>query len=119
LNTKNNPYRYRVAFYFSNNNSPTLLDTTSAASSVRLDSLPVANAIQLNWRANVPWSNDNQPHYVYRESRSQPGVFNIIAEVPVQAPPSYLYTDDGVDRYPADGTQTLTLSADSTYCYKV
>lgn len=119
LNTKDVVYRYRLEFYFTNNNTLTLLDTSSAASSVRLDSLPVVNAIDLKWRANVPWSNENQTHVVYRESRTQPGTFKIIAQVPVQGPATFTYRDDGQDRFTADGTDTLTLSADSVYCYKV
>jgi gliding motility-associated-like protein len=119
LNTKDLVYRYRLEFYFTINNTLTLLDTTSAASSVRLESLPVVNAIDLSWRANVPWSNENQTHVVYRESRTQPGVFNIIAQVPVQGPATFTYRDDGTDRFATDGNQTLTLSADSLYCYKV
>jgi gliding motility-associated-like protein len=119
LNTKDVVYRYRLEFYFTNNNTLTLLDTSSAASSVRLDSLPVVNAIDLKWRANVPWNNENQTHVVYRESRTEPGVFNIIAQVPVQGAATFTYRDDGTDRFVGDGNHTLTLSADLVYCYKV
>jgi gliding motility-associated-like protein len=116
LNTKDSSYRYRLEFYYSNN---VLLDTTTAASSVRLEALSAINAIDLTWQANVPWSNENQTHVVYRESRTQPGVYNIIAQVPVQGTATFRFRDDGTDSYAADGTQTLTLSADSLYCYKV
>ncbi|MBC7921283.1 MAG: gliding motility-associated C-terminal domain-containing protein [Ferruginibacter sp.] len=119
LNTRDASYRYRLEFYFTSGSRLTLLDTTTSASSVRLDSLPAINAIDLSWQAIVPWSNDNQTHRVYRESRTQPGVFNLIAEVPVQGPPTYRYRDDGVDRFVADGNQSVSLSADSLYCYKV
>ncbi|GAB3177744.1 T9SS type B sorting domain-containing protein [Telluribacter humicola] len=120
LNTTANAYRYRIDYYFTSNGSLVKLDEAEPASSVRLEQQgSPTRQVQLAWTANVPWDNTNQRHRVYRESRTQPGVFNQIAEVQVQGPETFTYTDDGTDRFSADGTQSVTLSADSTYCYRV
>jgi gliding motility-associated-like protein len=120
LNTTQNAYRYRIDYYFTSNNSLVKLDETEPASSVRLEQTAAATRqVRLTWTANVPWDNGQQRHRVYREVRGRPGVFNQIADVAVQGPETFTYTDDGTDRIAADGTQTITLSADSTYCYKV
>ncbi|MES2730302.1 MAG: gliding motility-associated C-terminal domain-containing protein [Bacteroidota bacterium] len=117
LNTRDLSYRYRLEFTSTPNQVKP--DSSNAASSVRLDSLPVVNAVNLSWQAHVPWSNDNQTHIVYRERRNQPGVFNIIAQVPVLGSATFQYRDDGIDRFQADGIESFALSADSVYCYKV
>ncbi|WP_461089200.1 T9SS type B sorting domain-containing protein [Spirosoma gilvum] len=119
LNTEANAYRYRVAFYYTLNGQLTQLDVTEAASSVRLATNPVNRQIRLAWQANVPWSNDNKTHDVYRSRSGPNGVFNKIAEVAVTTPGSYTFTDDGTDRFVADGNTSRSLSADSSYCYRV
>lgn len=119
LNTEQNAYRYKLDFYYTNNGTLTRLDTTDAASSVRLTGAPAVRAIDLSWQANVPWNNENQKHRVYRETRGKPGTFNMIAEVSVTNAATFRYTDDGTDRFTADGNATLKLSADSSYCYRV
>lgn len=120
LNTTQNAYRYRLEYYITNNGSLVKLDTSEPASSVRLgQGSAESRQVRLEWTANVPWMNTNQRHRVYRENRSRPGTFNQIAEVAVQGPETFTYVDDGTDRYVADGVNSLTLSADSTYCYRV
>lgn len=119
LNTDQNAYRYRLEFFYTLNGALTRLDSTEAASSVRLAGTPAIRAVDLSWQANVPWNNENQRHRVYRENRSTPGTYNLIAEVAVTNAASFRYTDDGTDRFTADGNATLRLSADSTYCYRV
>lgn len=119
LNTDQNAYRYRLEFFYTSNNTLTRLDSTEAASSVRLAGTPAIRAVDLSWQANVPWNNENQKHRVYRENRNNPGTFNLIAEVSVTNPASFRYTDDGTDRFTADGNASLRLSADSSYCYRV
>ena len=96
-----------------------VLAESQAASSVRLTAVSDAQKVKLSWQANVPWNNDNRKHRIYREVKNKPGTFNLIAEVGVQAVNTYVYFDDGLDRFPDDGTNTIQLIIDSTYCYKV
>ncbi|MCF2445885.1 gliding motility-associated C-terminal domain-containing protein [Dyadobacter sp. CY345] len=120
LNTVANAYNYKIEYYYTEAGNLVKLDETETASSVRL-SQGQANptSIRLNWTANVPWSNDNRTHRVYREDKARPGTFNRIADVSVQGPQSYTFTDDGTDRYAADGTVNVSILRDSVYCYKV
>ena len=120
LNTSGTAYRYRIEFYYTpSGGSLTRLDVTDAASSVRLGAAAAQRQISLSWQANVPWSNDNQTHRVYRSRTGSRGPFNLIAEVKVSGPGSYVYTDKGDDLYLADGNTSRVLSADSSYCYRV
>ncbi|AYQ30703.1 gliding motility-associated C-terminal domain-containing protein [Runella sp. SP2] len=119
LNTVQNGYRYRLEFFHTLNGTLTSLGVTEAASSVRLSVAPANQGLSLNWQAVVPWRNENQRHRVYREVRNRPGTFNLIAEVSVQSASTFTYTDDGTDRFLADGDQSIKLSTDSTYCYRV
>jgi gliding motility-associated-like protein len=120
LNTTQNAYRYRLEYFFTENGVLTKLDNGEPASSVRLEQgRAESRQVRLQWTANVPWMNTNQRHRVYREDRRRPGTFNQIAEVDVQGPETFTYLDDGTDRFTADGTTTIALAADSTYCYKV
>ena len=116
LNTQQNGYTYKVAFVYEGNK---ILSESQIASSVRLTATSDAQKVRLSWQANVPWSNDNRRHRIYRELKNRPGVFNIVAEVGVQAVNTFNYLDDGVDRFPDDGTNTITLLVDTSYCYKV
>ncbi|WP_338871117.1 gliding motility-associated C-terminal domain-containing protein [Spirosoma sp. SC4-14] len=120
LNTTDSAYRYRVEFYYTNANGQlTRLDVTDPASSVRLAANPAQRSITLSWQANTPWSNDNQRHDVYRSRSGPGGPFNKIAEVSVQGAPTYTFTDTGTDSFVADGNTSRSLSADSSYCYRV
>jgi gliding motility-associated-like protein len=121
LNTVANAYRYRIEFYLTD---PVLgqlqrLDVTENASSVRLTATGGFKRVQLSWQANVPWSNDNQQHRVYRSKTGPNGPFNLVAIVPVTTANTYVYTDQGADTYAADGVQLVTMSVDSNYCYRV
>ncbi len=116
LNTLQTGYTYKVAFIYETSK---VLAESQVASSVRLTAVSDAQKVKLSWQANVPWNNDNRKHRIYRENRNKPGTFNIIAEVAVQAVNTYTYSDDGIDRYPDDGTNTITLKIDTSYCYKV
>jgi gliding motility-associated-like protein len=120
LNTTANAYRYQLEYYFTENNALIKLDVTDPASSVRLaQGRAESRQVRLEWTADVPWMNTNQRHRVYREDPANKGTFNQIAEVAVQGPETFAYLDDGTDRFAGDGTATIALSADSTYCYKV
>lgn len=113
LNTEANAYRYRVDLYTT---AGVRSDSSQAASSVRLSGTGQSRSVQLSWQANVPWSNNNQTHRIYREGRN--GVFNLIQQVAVTSGP-YTYTDNGRDNVTSDGDISTTLSADSAYCYRV
>ncbi|GAB3882205.1 T9SS type B sorting domain-containing protein [Spirosoma agri] len=120
LNTTANAYRYRVEFYYTGTNGQfTRLDVTDPASSVRLAATPSQRQVALSWQANTPWSNDNRTHDIYRSRSGPTGPFNKIAEVRVQGPQTYVFTDTGNDTFLADGNTSRILTADSSYCYRV
>ena len=120
LNTEEFAYRYKLEYYYTQNNTLTKLDVSEPASSVWLQQgSAIPTNIRLNWSALVPWSNNNQVHRVYREDKTKPGTFNRIAEVSVQGLQTFTFTDDGTDKYPADGSSNVTISTNDTYCYKV
>ncbi|QHT66518.1 gliding motility-associated C-terminal domain-containing protein [Rhodocytophaga rosea] len=106
LNTADSVYHYVLFFY----TGAGLQDSTQSASSVRLTATPVVNAIELSWQAQVPWSNANTTHKVYRESRAAKGSFELIATVEVGAESSFRFTDTG---------NGIVLDEDSLYCYYV
>jgi gliding motility-associated-like protein len=114
LDTERSVYRYKIEF---NIEGGRLLGTTPPASSVRLLASPDDEAVRLRWEANVPWSNDNQRHRIYREI--SPGIYNAIAEVDVLGGNTFNYVDDGKDKIPDDGDQSITLENGNTYCYLV
>ncbi|WNB17620.1 T9SS type B sorting domain-containing protein [Marivirga arenosa] len=71
LNTLSIQYEYQVELYLVNDeiNEDNLIEVSANASSVRLSSVGLFESIELNWEANVPWSNTNQDHpyhYIYR-----------------------------------------------------
>lgn len=119
LNTTDNAYRYRVEFFYTNNGSLVSLDTSSSASSVRLGAAADIRSVNLSWQANVPWNNQNQTHKVYRETRPGSGIFNQIADVPVTGTNTFNFKDSGADNIASDGVYKVTMSPDSSYCYKV
>lgn len=55
LNTKDNPYSYRIAFYVNGENEP--LGFAPPASSVFLSISPTDNQNDLSWEFDVPWVN--------------------------------------------------------------
>lgn len=114
LDTELNAYRYRVAFFVENGRS---LGQTPPASSVRLLVAPDDKRTRLSWEANVPWSNDNQTHRIYREIG--PNSYNAIAEVKVQGGNTFNYVDTGEDKFLDDGDQSIALENGKTYCYVV
>ena len=116
LNTQINAYRYKIDFYFTDaNKNFSSLGLTEPASSVLLSVGGSNRALVLNWQANTPWNNDGQRHKVFRQDAT--GRFNQIADVAVAG--TYTYTDDGTDRFLADGNATIPVTNDRTYCYRV
>ena len=64
LDTKNNPYTYRIDFYA--NNQPTVVGNSPPASSVWLEIEPTDNKNILTWRYDVPWV--NMRYTVFRQN---------------------------------------------------
>ena len=108
LNTRNFPYNYRLVIY----SQGVALDTSAAASSVRLQTQATATtSAQLSWQAVVPWNNTSSEypfHYVYRKDPGQTD-FVLIDSV---ANSVFAYTDNGTF-----GNEPLL--AKEEYCYVV
>ncbi len=119
LNTTALTYRYRTDFYYTLNGVRTLLEAPTPASNVRLSSQVAIASVKLAWSATVPWTNEFRTHRVYRETPRGSGNFNRIADVPVTTAATFKYIDTGVDSYGADGTFTISMKTDSSYCYYV
>ena len=96
LNTRDQPYSYRVNFYtgFSDNQP---IGATNPASSIYLNAAGTDQAINLTWDEQVPW--DNYQFLVFRQNAQ--GTFDSIATVD-----GLTYTDRG-------------LVNGQTYCYQV
>ena len=117
LNTLETPYHYEVNL-FSQSAPDDLIGTSAPASSVRLEALSVVNQVEVEWRADVPWSNqisESPYHYIYR-NRTDPAataedVFVLIDSIDVRRS-SFVYQDDG--QFNGAG-----LIADLEYCYYV
>lgn len=105
INTEAMPYNYRVLAFDANN---VKIDSSFAASSVRLEAVPQLNKIELTWAAEVPWSNrsDQFPtHMLYRGSEETSDLdMELIATVDVTK--GFYYIDEGLDN-------------SKRYCYRV
>ncbi|MDN3686732.1 gliding motility-associated C-terminal domain-containing protein [Cyclobacterium jeungdonense] len=113
LNTENLVYNYKVIL-LSNGEK---IDTSSVASSVRVDPTIINEAIELQWEFQVPWNNEDAtyPHLVYR-NRTDPDAedtenFTLIAEVNVTQD-GFVYLDDG-------NHNGIPLDTEKEYCYYV
>ena len=95
LNTRDNHYRYRIELYVpALTSSP--VDTSSEASSVFAQTVPLLDGIDVQWSANTPWYNYSPSfpyHLVYR-SDSPEGPFILIDSVDVHQN-DFHYTDVG------------------------
>ncbi len=112
LNTLSNPYNYQVILIDVNDQA---VDTSAVASTVELEPTPLVSAIELNWDAEVPWSNNTQDfptHFVYRDNiASDPNELIQIAVVNVNLD-GFTYLDDGTHNGEA-------LDDEVSYCYFV
>lgn len=113
LNTENLVYNYKVVLLDQN----IKIDTSSSASSVRLEPTIINEAIELNWTFQVPWNNQvaQFPHEVWR-NRTDPEAsddltFEKIAEVDVTTQ-GFTFLDDG-------SFNGVPLNRDTEYCYFV
>lgn len=111
LNTEGLMYNYRVIL-FSNGIS---VDTSDAASTVRLEAKPQLKAIELSWAADVPWSNntDQYPwHLVYRgPAGATEDQLVLIDSVNVNQD-GFKYVDEGK-------FQNAPLKETDIYCYRI
>jgi gliding motility-associated-like protein len=113
LNTENLVYNYRVVLL----DNSTKIDTSSSASSVRLQPTIINEAIELNWTFNVPWNNlvGEYKHEVYRNrtdaNAADTETFVKIAEVDVTQN-GFKYLDDG-------SFNGMPLVKELEYCYYV
>ena len=113
INTSNQIYNYEVILL----DQGQRIDTSSKASSVRLEPTILNEAIDLRWQFDVPWNNSiaTFPHEVYR-NRTDPAsqdadTFTLIAEVNVTAA-GFRFLDDG-------SHNGVPLNKDIEYCYYV
>ncbi|MDO8965952.1 gliding motility-associated C-terminal domain-containing protein [Algoriphagus sp.] len=113
LNTENLVYNYRVVLL----DNTVKIDTSSSASSVRLEPTIINEAIELKWTFNVPWNNQitEFKHEVYR-NRTDPDAadadtFVKIAEVDV--------TKDGFKYLDNGSFNGKPLIKELEYCYYV
>ncbi|MDI1321804.1 MAG: gliding motility-associated C-terminal domain-containing protein [Algoriphagus sp.] len=113
LNTENLVYNYRVVLLDNN----LKIDTSSSASSVRLEPTIINEAIELNWSFTVPWNNSisQYKHDVYRNrtdaAAADADTFVKIAEVDVTQA-GFKYFDDG-------SSNGVPLRKEIEYCYYV
>ena len=113
LNTKNLVYNYKVVLLDNN----IKIDTSTLASSVRLEPTIINEAIELKWSFNVPWNNSiaKYPHEVYR-NRADAAALDVtnfvkIADVDVTQK-GLIYLDEGK-------FNGVKLKKDLEYCYYV
>jgi hypothetical protein len=106
LNTSDVVYNYRIIAHASNGAQ----DTSATASSVRLELKPQLNQIELNWSADVPWSNrtQNYPfHEIYRGPAGSTESTMVMIDIVNVNEKSFHYIDSG------------PLKETDVYCYRV
>jgi gliding motility-associated-like protein len=113
VNTKNLVYNYKVVLFDNN----IKIDTSTSASSVRLEPTIINEAIELKWSFNVPWNNSiaKYTHEVYR-NRADAAALDVtnfvkIADVDVTQK-DFLYLDEGK-------FNGVKLKKELEYCYYV
>ncbi len=113
LNTKNLVYNYKVVLLDNN----IKIDTSTSASSVRLEPTIINEAIELKWSFTVPWNNSiaKYTHEVYR-NRADAAALDVtnfvkIADVDVTQK-GFIYLDEGK-------FNGIKLKKDLEYCYYV
>jgi gliding motility-associated-like protein len=110
LNTEEKVYNYRVYFY----SADSLISSSKAASSVRLQATSPSRSVDLTWQATVPWTNNAAKyrwHYIMRERLDQAGFFDLIDSVDVVSK-GFKYTDTGK-------FQNKPLKERQQYCYYI
>lgn len=113
LNTLDNSYHYYLKLYDGNN---LYVDSSVTASSVKTILKPGVETIEVNWRADVPWSNTFQDylyHYIYRDQVlfDDPDSLVLIDSVDVTQK-GFSYQDEG-------DINGQALDEEIEYCYYV
>lgn len=118
FDTQNSSYNYRIVLFSDDATAVTSDDpiiTSSTASSVLLQPVPLFEQIRLLWATDVPWSNNSQDypwHYIYRGLDGE-GEENLalIDSVNVNAM-GFTYLDDG-------SFNGEPLNDSQVYCYYI
>jgi gliding motility-associated-like protein len=84
--------------------------SSAEASSVFLETNPGGQRVQLDWSANVPWTNNGFYHLIYRESNNS-GFFELLDSTFAEGE-SYSYLDQG------QGNGIPLIDGDE-YCYYI
>lgn len=111
LNTTDNAYHYTVTIV---DNSGVEIETSVAASTVRIEPTAQFEKIELNWSADVPWSNliQGELHELYRDNvDSNPEDFIKIADIEV--------TEEGLQYIDEGQFNNTPLVNTQLYCYYV
>jgi gliding motility-associated-like protein len=97
LNTQDKQYHYRIAFYSNatSEGSKQFVDSSDAASTVRLDIEFVSSCLRLLWKYDVPWGNRGFTHDIYR-STNNPSSFADIGDYFVSFQSSGIFDDSNV-----------------------
>ena len=113
LNTLDNAYHYRVSIVDPSGTNGADEVFSAPASSVRLEATPQFGQIQLDWTAEVPWSNTitsgsaESRHIVFRGLEGDPQEdFEPLAEIDVSQSGFQFVDDDNLDE-------------EQVYCYRI
>lgn len=117
LNTLDEVYNYRLGLYLDEAeiSEENLIEISATASTVRLSSVALFEAIELNWEADVPWSNTNQDfpyHYIYRNKVNADTNQMVLIDSVDVTQFGYQYVDSGA-------FNNQKLSNNEQYCYFV
>jgi len=113
IDTKDKSYTYRISLFDQNGN---FVDNSAEASTLLLGAVPLLKSIELQWNANVPWSNvvTRFPyHYIYRDRVLAGDLTQLVLIDSVDVTQKgKVYMDDG--RF-----NNVELDKDIEYCYYV
>ena len=112
INTMDLGYTYYVSLKDANKIP---LINSSEASSIKSNTTPLANEIEIRWNANVPWSNNTQRfpmHYIFRDHITADVKEIVLIDSINVNQDGFLYTDTGQ----SNGED---LIENSIYCYYI
>jgi len=117
LNTQDNAYTYRVAFYVNNEIEP--IDFSPTASSVYLNIASTDNTNNLSWVESTPWNN-----YLYRIFRKEDNMFVFIdstenstySDTGLLNGRAYCYRIESEGTYNIDGIKSPLLNFSQENC---
>lgn len=112
VNTLETTYNFRVILF---DNTDARIDTAAVASAVRLDPKPQFKRIELNWAANVPWSNQSfsfPRHLIYRGPEGATEAQMVLIDSVDVTSGRFVYVDSGQ-------WNGVPLSDDEVYCYRI